>query len=66
VQCGTLTAPSTTVSGFDFAPVQMDSGNGFSCAVLTNGNLRCWGSNTYGQLGDGTVVSRSTANVNVE
>lgn len=66
VQCGTLTAPTTTVSGFDFAPVQMDSGNGFSCAVLTNGNLRCWGSNTYGQLGDGTVVSRSTANVNVE
>ena len=28
------------------------------CAVRTDGSLVCWGSNTSGQLGDGTLVNR--------
>jgi alpha-tubulin suppressor-like RCC1 family protein len=28
-----------------------------TCARLSNGTLRCWGSNTYGGLGDGTITS---------
>jgi alpha-tubulin suppressor-like RCC1 family protein len=32
------------------------SGNARStCALLEDGTLRCWGSNTLGQLGDGTI-----------
>ncbi|HEY3381090.1 MAG TPA: IPT/TIG domain-containing protein [Vicinamibacterales bacterium] len=31
-----------------------------SCAVLTDGNARCWGRNNYGQLGDGTTTDRPT------
>jgi alpha-tubulin suppressor-like RCC1 family protein len=31
-----------------------------SCAVLSTGVVECWGDNTYGTLGDGTTVSRST------
>jgi alpha-tubulin suppressor-like RCC1 family protein len=28
-----------------------------SCAVLTNGQVRCWGDNTYRQLGHGTAAN---------
>ena len=32
-----------------------------SCAVLTDGGVKCWGDNEYGQLGDGTQMDRLTA-----
>ena len=31
------------------------------CAVLVDGTVRCWGDNTYGQLGDGTTTQSATA-----
>ncbi len=30
-----------------------------SCALLEDGTVRCWGLNDYGQLGDGSTVTRS-------
>ena len=42
-----------------YAPV-MDSGFRHSCAGKSDGTLYCWGYNGSGELGDGTIVTRST------
>jgi alpha-tubulin suppressor-like RCC1 family protein len=31
-----------------------------SCAVDTGGDVRCWGSNTQGELGDGAIDDKTT------
>jgi alpha-tubulin suppressor-like RCC1 family protein len=36
------------------------SGDNHNCAIVNNGQVKCWGNNQYGQLGDGTKINRST------
>jgi alpha-tubulin suppressor-like RCC1 family protein len=36
----------------------LDGGNLHSCAAIAPAVLKCWGINTFGQLGDGTLVGR--------
>jgi alpha-tubulin suppressor-like RCC1 family protein/outer membrane protein OmpA-like peptidoglycan-associated protein len=38
------------------------AGDGHTCAVLSTGNrdVYCWGDNQYGQLGDGTIVDKTS------
>jgi hypothetical protein len=53
---GAYGAPEATpslVSGLANA-VSVAAGDSFSCALLFNGQIKCWGNNIYGQLGDGT------------
>jgi alpha-tubulin suppressor-like RCC1 family protein len=38
----------------------LDTGDGHSCALTTSSQLYCWGSNSAGQLGDGTQDTRLT------
>lgn len=73
---GTTTQRSTpvTVSGI-FDAVDIDAGqrtasqggDGFTCLVTVSGGnqLKCWGNDTYGQLGDGTTGGTITSPTNV-
>ncbi|GIX35138.1 MAG: chromosome condensation regulator RCC1 [Lysobacteraceae bacterium] len=47
------------VEGLDGTVLMVGSGHLHQCAVLADGQARCWGDNAYGQLGDGTTTSRS-------
>lgn len=38
--------------------VSISMGAYISCAILNDGTAKCWGNNQYGELGQGSVVSR--------
>jgi alpha-tubulin suppressor-like RCC1 family protein len=59
---GTTTNRSTPVAvqGLSTGVVAVDLSNQHACALLASGAVRCWGSNSRGQLGDGTTTARLT------
>ncbi|PKN20156.1 MAG: hypothetical protein CVU65_17705 [Deltaproteobacteria bacterium HGW-Deltaproteobacteria-22] len=40
--------------------IALEGGASFTCTILSNGSVRCWGANVYGQLGNGTTNASST------
>ena len=48
------------VSGLDSGVEGVSTSGWDTCAVMTGGNVECWGSNVLGGLGDGTTTDRST------
>ena len=63
-QLGDGTNESRTVPvdvvGLTSGVTQIDLGYEFSCALLENGTVRCWGRNDWRNLGDGTTTVRHT------
>jgi len=49
-----------TVSGITTATSAVAAGNNDSCALLRGGLVKCWGMDTYGELGNGTTVDAYT------
>jgi alpha-tubulin suppressor-like RCC1 family protein len=49
----------TAVSGLP-DPLEIVAGRYHTCARLLHGQVRCWGMNMYGQLGDGTRMDRAS------
>jgi alpha-tubulin suppressor-like RCC1 family protein len=59
---GTIINQSVPVDVFGLSSgvSQIAGGGDSTCAALTVGGVKCWGENRYGQLGDGTTISRHT------
>ncbi len=51
----------TEVRGLSGGVRMVAAGERHTCALLSGGGVRCWGSNRHGQLGDGTYEDRSSA-----
>jgi hypothetical protein len=56
---GPLTTP-VEVPGLGAAAKSVAAGNGYTCALLVNGTVKCWGTHFNGQLGTGLGPDTAT------
>jgi len=59
---GTKTAqdrPVPIALGANARAQKLTAGYFFTCALMVDGTVRCWGDNEHGELGDGTTVART-------
>lgn len=58
--------PTSVVSGYQFSWLGMGQGASHSCAVDINRRLKCWGTNSQGQLGIGYKTTAETVPMAVD
>lgn len=51
-------ATPVPVNGLSSGVIAIAAGTNYNCAVLATGNVKCWGSNWCGQLGNGGIIQR--------
>ena len=56
----TLHTTPVQVTGLDGRVTAVATGGWFTCALLEDGGVQCWGLNYHGRLGDGTTENRRT------
>ena len=54
------TTPSVLDLGTDKTATTISAGNNHSCAILNDNSVKCWGTNSFGQLGDGSKTRRTS------
>ena len=52
---------SSSTSSFAYANDKLSASSQHTCAILDNGELKCWGSDNQGQLGDGGSNTNTNA-----
>lgn len=57
---GAKSSPVPVIGGHRFVQVSKSMGNGFVIALKADGSAWGWGYNTYGELGDGTTLPKSS------
>jgi alpha-tubulin suppressor-like RCC1 family protein len=56
----TASKTAVTVSGLSSSAIALAVGRDHACVIVTGGDVKCWGANDGGQLGDGTHGSADT------
>ena len=46
------------LSGIKGQVISLSLGMEHACALLNNGNIQCWGSNSFGEFGAGPIIGQ--------